>query len=131
MQENIFVFRRFSEVIPRGFRKLVMCTGAQAKPPRAELHWVGTQRAQVPFSCLLTKDPGKTVGVCRSRVHYKIQGSPGASVVKNLPANAGVMDLIPGSGSSHIPLEQLNALTVTADPVFQSPRAAAAEACKP
>ena len=41
------------------------------------------------------------------------------------------MDLIPGSGSSHILLEQLNVLTMTADPVFWSPRAAAAEACKP
>lgn len=129
MQENIFVFRRVSEVIPRGFRKLVMCTGAQAKPPRAELHWVGTQRAQVPFSCLLIKDPVRTVGVCRSRVHTRSRASLVPQWLRI--CLAGVMDLIPGSGSSHILLEQLNVLTMTADPVFWSPRAAAAEACKP
>ena len=30
-------------------------------------------------------------------------GFPGGSVVKNLPANAGDMGLIPGAGGSHIP----------------------------
>ena len=51
VQENIFVFRRFSEVILRGFRKLVICTGAQAKPPGAELHWVGPLGLLLLSSC--------------------------------------------------------------------------------
>ena len=33
-------------------------------------------------------------------VTLKIQGLPGGSVVRNLPANAGNMGLIPGSGGS-------------------------------
>ena len=31
---------------------------------------------------------------------YRLEGFPGGSVVKNLPANAGDMGLIPGSGRS-------------------------------
>ena len=33
---------------------------------------------------------------------FKGEGSSGGSVVKNLPANAGDMDLIPDPGRSHI-----------------------------
>jgi len=33
----------------------------------------------------------------------KIQGLPGGSVVRNPPANAGNMGLIPGLGRSHSP----------------------------
>ena len=36
-----------------------------------------------------------------SRRHNISDGFPGGSVVKNLPANAGDMDLFPGSGRSH------------------------------
>jgi len=44
--------------------------------------------------------------VCESmglRMHIIIRGFPGGSVVKNPPANAEKMGLIPGWGTLHLP----------------------------
>ena len=52
---------------------------------------------------LMTKDMAvklKHLQYSFNRVHWKIWGFPGGSVVKNLPANAGDQGLIPGSGRS-------------------------------
>ena len=43
---------------------------------------------------------------------------PVASVVKNLPANAGDMGSIPDWGRSHMPQEQLSLWVATIEPVF-------------
>ena len=42
----------------------------------------------------------KEVKFCFYHITSKVHGFPGGSVVKNLPANAGDMGLIPGSGRS-------------------------------
>ena len=65
-------------------------------------------------------------------------GFPGNSVVKNLPANAGDMDLIPGRGRFHmlqsnqVHVPQLMSLCSRAQERQRlSPCAATAEACAP
>ena len=45
-------------------------------------------------------------------------GFPGGSVVKNLPANAGDMDLIPVLGRFPQALEQLSLCATTTEPVL-------------
>ena len=54
-----------------------------------------------------------------------LQGFPGGSVVKNLPANAGDKGSITGLGRAHIP--QLSPCATTAETVFQSPGVATTE----
>ena len=64
-------------------------------------------------------------------------GSPGGSVVKNLPANAKDTGLIPGPGRSHMPQSneahtQLLSLCSRAwEPQILRPPAIATEACVP
>ena len=41
--------------------------------------------------------------VWENRCQEEVRGFPGGAVVKNLPANAGDMDLSPGPGRSHMP----------------------------
>ena len=67
-----------------------------------------------------------------------MEGFPGGAVVKNPPANAGYMDLIPGRGRSHMPqsnearASQLLSLRSTAhEPQLLSPRATTIEARAP
>ena len=48
--------------------------------------------------------PGPFLGVIRNyEIKIGLCGFPGGPVVKNLPANAGDVGLIPGSGRSHMP----------------------------
>ena len=54
------------------------------------------------------------------------QDFPGGPVVKNLPASARDMSLIPGLGRSHMPPEQLGSCTPSTEPTDseKGPRAA-------
>ena len=45
-----------------------------------------------------------------------VQGFPGDSLVKNLPANVGDKSSIPDLGRSHIPREQLSSCPTTTEP---------------
>ena len=45
----------------------------------------------------------KMVAQTRVVIEKKERDFPGGAVVKNLPANAGDMGLIPGPGRSHVP----------------------------
>ena len=48
--------------------------------------------------------PGPFLGVIRNyEIKIGLWGFPGGPVVKNLPANAGDVGLIPSSGRSHMP----------------------------
>ena len=61
-------------------------------------------------------------------------GFPGGSVVKNMPADAGVTGLIPGPGRSHMPWSNYAhapQLLNTIEPVFYSPGDATMEAYMP
>ena len=68
-------------------------------------------------------------------VHIKEHGSamstrrdfPGGPEVKNSPSSRGDMGLIPGLGRLHMPQGNLGLCITTAEPVYQSPRAATAE----
>ena len=44
-----------------------------------------------------------TIKVILKRKKERKKGFPGGSVVKNSPANAGDVGLIPGLGGSHVP----------------------------
>ena len=47
-----------------------------------------------------------------------MEGFPGGPVVKNPPANAGNMGLIPSLGGSHNAAEQLSSWATTMEPVL-------------
>ena len=52
---------------------------------------------------------------------------PGGAMDKNLPANAGNIGLIPGSGKIPHAVDQLNLCTTATEPLLSSPQAATAE----
>ena len=56
----------------------------------------------------------------KGRSETTTEGFPDGSVVKNLPANAGDMDSIPGLGQSHMPQAQLSPFATTIEPVLES-----------
>ena len=66
-----------------------------------------------------------------------IWGFPGGAVVKNTPANAGDMGLIPGLGRSHMPQSNqahvplLSLRSRAREPQLLSPRATTTEAQEP
>ena len=47
-----------------------------------------------------------------------VDGFPGASVVKNPPANAGDTSWMPDPGRSHMPWSNISILATTIDPVL-------------
>ena len=55
------------------------------------------------------------------------EGSPGGSVVRNLPTSAADTGSIPGLGQSHNATEQLSPCATTTEPLLWSPRAAATQ----
>ena len=56
-------------------------------------------------------------GAVQSRVKNKSSGDfPGGAVVKNLPANAGDTDSIPGPGRSHMP--RIRPCATTTEPLL-------------
>ena len=57
-----------------------------------------------------------------------MKGFPGGSVVRNLPANAGDVGVIPELGRFPLATEQLSPYTTTIEPALQSLGAMTAEA---
>ena len=88
-------------------------------------HEVGLEK-QEEEQLLFEKENDKEGRHCQNFPNFPVKrhygGFPGGSVVKNLPANAGDMGLIPG-WSWNIPhaTEQLSPCTTATEPVILSP----------